>query len=83
VKAYQVFSGDYDKHGRQYYDLNSTFFSKEKALQRCKEIVEGDKFKNETIIESEWYNLGRAKDWDIQGWEWITVCRLQEIEITE
>ena len=83
MKAYQVFKGDFDKHGRQYYELDSTYFDKERALQRCKEIVETDEFKNETVIESEWYGEGKYKSWDDHGFEWITLCRMVQIEITE
>lgn len=82
MKAYQVFKGDFDKHGRQYYDLDSAFFSKEKALQRCKEIVEDDEFKNEKVV-GEWFGDGKYKSWDIMGYDIITICKFEEIEITE
>jgi hypothetical protein len=83
MKAYQVFTGDFDKHGRQYYELVATYFSKERALEKCREIVEADEFKTETIEESKWYGGGKYKSWDVLGWERITICRLDEIDITE
>lgn len=83
MKAYQVFTGDFDKHNQQDFDLDSTYFDKERALQRCREIIGEDRYENETIEESEWYNDGKSKCWDILGWEWVTVCKFEEIEITE
>jgi hypothetical protein len=83
MKAYQVFKGDYDKHGRQYYELDSTYFSRENALQRCKEIIESDEFKNETITEDIEFNCDSYMSWDIIGWEIVTVCKMEKIEITE
>lgn len=32
MKAYQVFNGEYDKHGRHCYELDSTYFSRDTAL---------------------------------------------------
>lgn len=83
MKAYQVFNGDYDKHGRQYYELDSTYFDKERALHRCNEIIGDDEFKNETVVESEWYGDGKYKSWDIMGHDIITICKMKQIEITE
>jgi hypothetical protein len=83
MKAYQIFTGDYNKHGFQYYELHSTYLSKERALEKCKEIIESNEFKNETVIESEWSSDGKCKIWEAGGWEWITICKLEEIDITE
>jgi hypothetical protein len=83
MKAYQVFTGDFDKHGRQYYELIATYFSKERALEKCREIVEADAYKTETIEESGWYHSGRVKEWDVLGWDNITICKFTEIDITE
>lgn len=83
MKAYQVFKGDLDKQGAQYFELDSTYLDKEKALQQCGDIVKDDMFKKEIIVESEWYCDGKCKSWDTQGWEWITICKFEEIEITE
>lgn len=81
MKAYQIFKGDLDKHGRQYYELDSTYFDKEKALQRCKEIIEDDKFKSETVTEE--FNCETYMSWDIIGYDIITICKMEQIEITE
>ena len=83
MKAYQVFKGDLDKHGKQYYDLDSTYLDKERALQRCEHIVEVTRLVGEIIVEGEWYGDGKYKSWEAQGWEWITICKFKEIEITE
>jgi hypothetical protein len=83
MKAYQVFTGDFDKHGRQYYELHSTYFSKERALEKCKEIVEAEVMETETVIENKWYGGGKYKSWDVVGLEEMTICRIEEIEITE
>jgi hypothetical protein len=83
MKAYQIFTGDFDKHGRQYYELHSTYFSKERALDKCKELIGADEYKLEQIEESEWYGGGKYKSWDALGWERMTICQFREIEITE
>ena len=80
TKAYQVYKGDTNKHGFQEYDLQATYFDKDKALEHCKRIVESDQFKNEHIEESE-YGNGKYKSWDARGWDTVTICRLEEIEI--
>ena len=63
MKAYQVFNGDYDKHGRQYYELDSTYFDKERALHRCNEIIGDDEFKNETVVGT----VNQYRDWETGG----------------
>ena len=40
MKAYQVFKGELDKHGRQHYDLMATYLDKERALAHTKQIAE-------------------------------------------
>jgi hypothetical protein len=83
MKAYQVFKGDYDKHGRQYYELDSTYFDRERALQRCKEIIEDDEFKNETVKNDTEFNCEEYMSWYIPGWDTITICKMEQIEIAE
>lgn len=84
MKAYQVFSGDFDKDGRQYYELVATYLSKELALEKCKEVISVPVLTDKTIVESDWYNIGRVKDWDVRiRWDNLTVCRITEINIIE
>ena len=83
MKAYQVFEGDTDKHGRQTYNLVATYLDKEKALQRCKEIAETTQLYGDTLEESEYYANGKCKSWTAIGWERVDIARFEEIEITE
>jgi ATP synthase protein I len=39
MKAYIVQSGELNKHGRQQYDIQATYLSKEKALEHAQKIV--------------------------------------------
>jgi hypothetical protein len=82
MKAYQVYTGDLSKHGHQYYELHSTYFSKETALEKCKELVALHGYESETVVESEWWNGDKCKSWDVIGWEIVTICKLEEIQIT-
>jgi hypothetical protein len=84
MKAYQVFEGDTDKHGRQIYNLVATYLDKEKALQHCKQIAERDTLLHGDVLEEgEFYANGRIKCWTAVGWERLNIARFEEIEITE
>jgi len=83
MKAYQVFQGDTDKHGRQTYDLVATYLDREKALQHCKEIAEATPLLGDVLEESEFFANGKFKDWTAVGWEIVDIARFAEIEITE
>ena len=83
MKAYQVFKGDTDKHGRQIYDLVATYLDKEKALQHCKEIAEATPLHGDVLEESEFYANGRYKSWTAIGWERVDIAEFREIQITE
>lgn len=80
MKAYQVYSGDIDKHDRQYYSLDSTYLSYEKALERCEEIIKPEILKGEEVEQTG--SEGRIW-WTVEGWEPVIVCKLEEITITE
>jgi hypothetical protein len=77
TKAYQVFKGE-DHLGFTYYEHQATYFNQDQALEHCKRIVESDEFKDEQIAE---YTVGNKKLWNAHGWEILTVCKLEEIEI--
>ena len=83
MKAYQVFEGDTDKHGRQTYNLVATYLDREKALQHCKEIAEATPLHGDVLEEGEFYEKGRLKYWYAIGWERVDIARFAEIEIIE
>jgi len=83
MKAYQVFEGDTDKHGRQIYNLVATYLDREKALQHCKQIAETTPLYGDVLEESEFYANGRIKCWTAVGWERVDIARFEEIGITE
>ena len=82
--AYQVFSGETDKHGRQTYDLQGTYLDKEKALDHCQCIIENDTLNNEQL-EKHIATDGKtfSISWNAIGWDIVTVCQMNEITITE
>jgi lipoprotein NlpI len=83
MKAYQVFTGESDKHGRQQYDLVATYLDRERALQHCKEIAESTQLYGDILEETEFYANGKYKSWTAIGWERVDIAQFQEIEITE
>jgi hypothetical protein len=84
MKAYQVFEGEEDKHGRQIYNLLATYLDKDRALAHCTQIAVNAKLYDGDILEeSQFYNINKSKDWDIIGWDRVTIVRFVEIEITE
>ncbi len=82
MTAYQVFSGDTDKHGRQTYDLHATYLDRDRALDHCQCIVENDTLKNEKI-EKHTSSDDKYITWHSIGWDIVTVCKMEEITITE
>lgn len=83
MKAYQVHSGEYDKHGRQTYDLVATYLDKDRALAHCKQIAESVPLYGDILEEGEFYGDGKYKSWDAIGWDRVTIARFKEIDITE
>jgi hypothetical protein len=77
TKAYQVFIGD-NYLGVTRYDHQATYFNKDQAYEHCKRIVESDEFKDEQISEC---TSGNKILWHAHGWEIVTICKLEEIEI--
>jgi len=79
MKAYQVFSGDLDKYDDQYYDLQATYLNKQHALEHCEQIVAKDiDGKDAKKIEKDNWVA-----WIVEGWHIVTICKMEEIEITE
>ena len=77
TKAYQVFTGD-DHLGFTYYEHQATYFNQDQAYEHCKRIVESSEFEDENITES---TSGNKKLWHAHGWDIVTICKLEEIEI--
>ena len=83
MKAYQVFKGELDKHGRQYYELIATYLDRQRALNHTAKIAVETPLYGDTLEEGEFYGHGKYKSWDAIGWERITIAEFREIEITE
>jgi hypothetical protein len=81
MKAYQVYSGDENKHGFQEYELQATYLSKEKALEHAQKIVNETPLYGDSLIDNEWSNDGKYKSWTTQDWGWVDICKIEEIEI--
>jgi hypothetical protein len=81
MKAYQVFEGDFDKHGRQFYELKGTFLSPIKARELANTIIKNTQLYGEEI-ESITTPTGITY-WNAVGWEIITICKIEPIEIIE
>ena len=80
MKAYQVFKGDTNKHGHQYYELIATYLDKQRALDHAEKIVNGTPLYGDTL---ESYDNGKYKCWDAIGWERVTIVKFREIDIIE
>jgi len=83
MKAYQVFKGEQDKHGRQRYDLIATYFDKDRALEHCKQIADTTPLHGDVLEEGQFFGGGKYKHWDAIGWDIVTIAAFEEIEITE
>ena len=83
MKAYQVYKGEENKHGFQEYDLQATYLSKEKALEHAQKIVDETPLYGDKLIESEWFEDLKYKDWTAHGWTYVCICKIEEIEIIE
>ena len=79
--AYQVYSGDTNKHGFQTYELKATFLDKQKAEELALGIVASTPLFGDMLEETGWMN--KIKYWDAKGWDTVTICKINEIEITE
>jgi hypothetical protein len=83
MKAYQVFLGDVDKHGRQQYNLVATYLDRQRALDHAKKIADETPLYGDELVEGEFTKDGKSKFWHAWGLEWIGLARFEEIEITE
>ena len=84
MKAYQVHSGEENKHGHQSYELEATYLSREKALEHAQRIVAETPLYGDTLHETDWYGSNKQyKSWTAQGWGFVCICRIEEIDIIE
>ena len=84
MKAYQVYKGEENKHGHQDYELQATYLSKEKALEHAQKIVDETPLYGDTLIDNDWYGSNKQyKSWTARGWEYVTICLIEEINIIE
>lgn len=83
MKAYQVHKGDENKHGFQEYELQATYLSKEKALEHAERIVSETPLYGDVLTDSGWFGNGKYRNWTAEGWNFVYICRIEEIEIVE
>ena len=83
MKAYQVHTGEENKHGHQVFNLVSTYLSEDKALEHCQRIISEYERLNEEVIEEHKEENGEWVIWVSCGWSYIVICKMNKIEITE
>ena len=83
MKAYQVFLGDVDKHGRQQYNLVATYLDRQRALDHAKKIADETPLYGDVLEEDDFTPNDRHKTWWARGWEWVGIARFSEIDIIE
>jgi hypothetical protein len=79
MKAYQVFKGELDKHDNQYYELMGTYLNQDKAMAHCNQIVADDMDGN----DAEKYESEGYVSWSVRGWNIVTICKMEAIDIIE
>jgi hypothetical protein len=83
MKAYQVFKGDVDKHGHQYYDLVATYLDKDRALSHCEDLARQTPLYGDVLEFDGWWGDGKFAGWSAVGWDRVGLSQFREIEITE
>jgi hypothetical protein len=82
MKIYQVYSGDTDKYDNQYYELKGSYLDKDKALEQCQHFV--DQYtKVFGAVEKTTYNFGNSICWDDHGYDIVTICKLETVDLIE
>jgi hypothetical protein len=82
MKAYQVFKGDTDKQGRQYYELLAMYFDKDRALHHCRRLAE-EEAKRNALVEEHPSRDGKSIAWCAVVRESVGIAKFTEIEIIE
>ena len=80
--AYQVFSGEQNKHGHQTYELVATYLDRDAALTHVRLIADKTQLYSDTLVESEWDADKTYKIWYAHGWEYVGIAKFKEITIT-
>ena len=83
MKAYQVFQGELDKHGRQRYDLIATYLDKQRAFDHAEKIANETPLHGDLLEFDGWYGDGKYASWSAVGLERVNVATLELIEITD
>ena len=83
ITAYQVFTGDTDKHGRQTWELLGTYLNKDKAEEHANKIVSETELRGDNLIAEEWAKDDLYRIWMAHGWDNLGICKINKIEITE
>jgi hypothetical protein len=83
MKAYQVYKGEQDKHGRQHFDLIATYLDKQRALDHAEKIAKETPLYGDILEYDGWYGEGKYCSWSKGGWEITTISQFREIDITE
>jgi hypothetical protein len=81
MKAYQVYSGDTDKHDRQTYELVATYLDRDAALTHAYQIADKTQLYGDELVESEWDADKTCKTWYARGWEFVGIAKFKEITI--
>jgi hypothetical protein len=81
MKAYQVYRGTENKHGFQEYDLQSTYLSREKALEHAQKIVDETPLYGDTLIDEGWCGDEKFRSWTAHGLTSVCICKIEEIEM--
>ena len=80
--AYQVYQGSENKHGFQEYVLRATYLSQDRALEHAQQIVDKTPLDGDILHYSESKD-GKYKSWALQGWGFVDICKMEQIEIIE
>ena len=83
MKAYQVFRGDFDKHGRQRFDLVATYLDRQRAIDHTEKIAQETPLHGDVLEFDGWWAENKYCSWSAIGWEKVVLSQFEEIEITE
>lgn len=83
ITAYQVFKGDNDKHDRQTWELIGTYLNKDKAEELAHKIVNDTPLYGDKLIDEGWGKDESYRVWSANGWDYVGICKIKKIEITE
>ena len=90
MKAYQVFSGGLDKHGREYQELVATYIDKQRAFDHAEKIANETPLYGDILEFDVFYGDGKHASCTVftinsnsTGWERVTIARWEEIEVIE